>query len=121
MRYSLRILTIVFSLNITACQKQDTPAPAATAAKPPVEKPAAKPAADTAAAPATAAVPAPAAAPAPVATEFDPASVPVTTATLPPFPFFKEPSGQRSIHWGTAAGKPHKPTSPGKCVTRNEM
>jgi OmpA-OmpF porin, OOP family len=31
--------------------------------------------------------------------EFDPASVPLTAVTLPPFPFFKEPEGKRSMHW----------------------
>lgn len=64
---------------LSACQRDapaDTPAPApATAATPAPAAPA--PTTDTPAAPA----------------EFDPASVPDSTASLPPFPFFKSPDG----------------------------
>jgi OmpA-OmpF porin, OOP family len=87
---------------VSGCQRQDAP-PAATASQAANAAPAptAQPAgpAPIAEAPAAvAATPAPAAAP--PAADFDPASVPVTTATLPPFPFFKEPEGKRSIHSG---------------------
>lgn len=98
---STTLVILVSALSITACQKQDTPA--TTAAKPPAASPATKPAADAPppqpAESASASAPAGTPAAAPVAADFDPTSVPVTTATLPPFPFFKEPSGQRSIHW----------------------
>jgi outer membrane protein OmpA-like peptidoglycan-associated protein len=67
---------------LSACQRDapaDTPAPApAPAATPAPAAPA--PAAETPAAPA----------------DFDPASVPDSTATLPPFPFFKSPDGLES-------------------------
>lgn len=67
---------------LSACQREapaDTPAPAATPATTPAPAVPA-PAADTPAAPA----------------DFDPASVPDSTATLPPFPFFKSPDGLES-------------------------
>lgn len=71
-------------LALPAC-KREAPAPEAAApAAAPVTAPAAEPA------------PAPAAAtPAPAA-DFDPASVPESTATLPPFPFFAIPEGMES-------------------------
>ena len=61
---------------------------------------------DAASAPANAPVPAaPAATPAapapatpPAAADFDPASVPASTASLPPFPFFKIPDGLESTY-----------------------
>jgi OmpA-OmpF porin, OOP family len=67
--------------------KREAPAEAA---------PAAEPAAAAAPAPAepTPTAPAPTVAAAPA--EFDPASVPESTATLPPFPFFKLPEGLES-------------------------
>lgn len=64
---------------LSACQREapaDTPAPAPT--------PAATPAP---------AAPAPAAEPPVAPADFDPASVPDSTASLPPFPFFKSPDG----------------------------
>lgn len=67
---------------LSACQREapaDTPAPAATPATTPAPAVPA-PAAETPAAPA----------------DFDPASVPDSTATLPPFPFFKSPDGLES-------------------------
>jgi OmpA-OmpF porin, OOP family len=90
---------------VGGCQRQDAP-PAATAAPAPqtpsaLPTPAVQPAtpAPVAEAPtAVAATPAPATAP--PAADFDPASVPVTSATLPPLPFFKEPEGKRSVHSG---------------------
>jgi OmpA-OmpF porin, OOP family len=86
---------------LVACQRQDA-SPAATAAKASsaaTPSPAVQPAAPAPIAQAPAVVAATPAA-APPAAEFNPASVPFTTATLPPFPFFKEPEGKRSIHWG---------------------
>lgn len=70
------------ALWLSACQREapaDTPAPAATPATTPAPAVPA-PAAETPAAPA----------------DFDPASVPDSTATLPPFPFFKSPDGLES-------------------------
>lgn len=67
---------------LSACQREapaDTPAPAATPATTPAPA-VPPPAAETPAAPA----------------DFDPASVPDSTATLPPFPFFKSPDGLES-------------------------
>ncbi len=99
---SSTVALVVSALGITACQKQDTPAPAATAAKPPDASPAVKPAANAppaeSAASSAPSAPAGAAATLSATSDFDSASVLVATATLPPFPFFKEPSGQRSIH-----------------------
>lgn len=72
-------------LALPAC-KREAPAPEAAApAAAPVTAPAAEPA------------PAPATAPAPAA-DFDPASVPESTATLPPFPFFAIPEGMESTY-----------------------
>ncbi|MGL5003010.1 MAG: OmpA family protein, partial [Casimicrobium sp.] len=48
----------------------------------------------------------PAVAPA-VSADFDPTNVAVTTASLPPFPFFKEPEGKRSIHWANPKSREH--------------
>lgn len=64
---------------LSACQREapaDTPAPAPTPAATPAPA-APAPVAETPAAPA----------------DFDPASVPDSTASLPPFPFFKSPDG----------------------------
>jgi OmpA-OmpF porin, OOP family len=41
-----------------------------------------------------------------VGTNFDPSSVPVSTAALPPFPFFKDPEGLENDLKGTDALKP---------------
>jgi OmpA-OmpF porin, OOP family len=76
----LLCLSMLGALYLTACDRSgsDTrtaePAPVAEAA------PVAPPAAPTETA-------------APAAAEFDPASIPESTATLPPFPFFKAPEG----------------------------
>jgi outer membrane protein OmpA-like peptidoglycan-associated protein len=84
MRASLPLAVLV-ALSLAACQREAAPPVAETSPAP---------------APAPADMPPPAEAPAPVAAapaEFDPASVPESTATLPPFPFFKAPEGQRSL------------------------
>lgn len=90
---------------LSACRNESADAAAPAAAAPPAAT-----VADPAAAPAIAETPPVAdAAPAPTATpdapaaaapnaEFDPASVPESTATLPPFPFFKEPEGLVSTY-----------------------
>ncbi|MBW8850436.1 MAG: OmpA family protein [Xanthomonadales bacterium] len=73
-------------LVLPACKREAAPAEAQPTAT----------AADAAATPAPAPAEAPpAAAPAPAA-DFDPASVPESTATLPPFPFFAIPDGMES-------------------------
>jgi OmpA-OmpF porin, OOP family len=91
MRHLTLTLSITALIALVGCQRDDRAASA-----PPV---AAKPSADAVTKlPEPALVSRPAAAPAPAA-EFDVASVPVTSATLPPFPFFKEPDGKRSIYW----------------------
>ncbi len=73
-------------LVLPACKREAAPAEAQPAAT----------AADAAATPAPAPAEAPPpAAPAPAA-DFDPASVPESTATLPPFPFFAIPDGMES-------------------------
>jgi outer membrane protein OmpA-like peptidoglycan-associated protein len=79
-------LAVLFALSLSDCQREAAPPAAETTAASPAGEPAAP------AEPATPAAPV-AAAPA----EFDPASVPESTATLPPFPFFKAPEGQRSL------------------------
>ena len=86
-----RIAVILSALALSACTKApeapvvDAAVPVATA---PAEVPAPTP--DTPSAPAAPATPAAATA------EFDPSSVPESAATLPPFPFFKEPEGLKS-------------------------
>ena len=83
---SLRLLCLppLFALCLAACDRSATENPAT---------------APTATAPATDAAPAPTpAAAVPAApTEFDPASVPESTASLPPFPFFKAPEGLKTV------------------------
>lgn len=86
---------------LTACRNEN--AQAVASAEAPIEIAAAEPAAPTAAdAPAPAAPQTAATSDMPAATasggEFDPASVPESTATLPPFPFFKEPEGLTSAY-----------------------
>ena len=87
-----RILTLsclfAGALWLTACKRDAAETPAATAETP-------TPAAT--AEPATPPAPAEPAAPA-AAAEFDPASVPESTATLPPFPFFAIPEGLESTY-----------------------
>ena len=73
-------------LVLPACKREAPPAEAAPATP--------APEATATPAPAQAETP-PAAAPAPAA-DFDPASVPESTATLPPFPFFAIPDGMES-------------------------
>jgi OmpA-OmpF porin, OOP family len=82
---------LVFGAGLTGCQPQESgkAAPAVSNAPTPTPVPVPAPATPQAAA----VMP-------PVVVDFDPASVAVTTATLPPFPFFKEPVGKRSTHWG---------------------
>ncbi len=88
---ALRLLCLppVFALCLVACDRgsPETPAAAATAESAPAVP---APVADTAPAEAPAAAPA-------AAAEFDPASVPESTATLPPFPFFKAPDGLKTV------------------------
>jgi OOP family OmpA-OmpF porin len=102
------LLVILCVATLAACSKQ-------------VEAPPAEPAPPVAeAAPTAAAAPAPvpeAAAPA----EFDVASVPQSTVTLPPFPFFKDPEGLRNNRQGTDAMLPfdrHGFLAGGKHVTQ---
>lgn len=82
---SLPVLALAVACALAACKPEstppsaETPAIAAPAASAPEPAPAA---AETSAAPATA--------------DFDPASVPESTATLPPFPFFAIPDGMES-------------------------
>jgi hypothetical protein len=87
-----RILTLsclfAGALWLTACKRDAAETPAATAETP-------TPAAT--AEPATPPAPAEPAAPA-AAAEFDPASVPESTASLPPFPFFAIPEGLESTY-----------------------
>jgi OOP family OmpA-OmpF porin len=90
---------LIGALCLSACQR-DTPADASAPVAAPVAPTA--PAETVPAEPATAAPAAP--------TEFDPASVPDSTATLPPFPFFESPDGltttfaekDRTINFGRA-------------------
>jgi OOP family OmpA-OmpF porin len=85
------VLSIALIAALAACDRSaqapvadesaSAPADAATPAAPPVDAPVEP------AAPAVPAAPA----------EFDPASVPESTATLPPYPFFEEPEGLDSV------------------------
>jgi OmpA-OmpF porin, OOP family len=86
---TLRLLCLLplFALGLAACDRGGADAPAAAPAE----------AAQAAAAPETAPVAEPAAVTPPAAAEFDPASVPESTATLPPFPFFKAPDGLKTV------------------------
>ncbi|KAF1858266.1 hypothetical protein Lal_00014767 [Lupinus albus] len=81
-RLSVPLAIALLSVSLAACKKKNHDAPPAA------------PAADTAAAPAAAAPAAsekPAPAPAAAQAAFDPNTVPVTNAPLPPFPFLKYP------------------------------
>lgn len=84
---ALRLLCLppLFALCLAACDRGATEMPAAAPAESPPAEPA--PAVDTA--PAASAATAPAG--------FDSASVPESTATLPPFPFFKAPEGLKTV------------------------
>jgi outer membrane protein OmpA-like peptidoglycan-associated protein len=84
MRHRLPLLAcLVLGVGLAGCNRQaEPPAPAESAATPEAARAPADSAAN-AAAPATPAAPA----------QFDPTSVPESTATLPPFPFFKAPEG----------------------------
>lgn len=73
-------------LAVTGCRPSAPEAAPQSAAAPAVEE----------AAPAAASDPAAEAEPAAASTGFDPASVPESTATLPPFPFFDVPNGLES-------------------------
>ena len=86
---ALRLLCLppLFALGLAACDRGGADAPAAAPAE--AAQPAAAPEAAPAAVPAAVAPPA--------AAEFDPASVPESTATLPPFPFFKAPEGLKTV------------------------
>jgi OmpA-OmpF porin, OOP family len=115
MRKHFIVSLIAIAALVAGCQRQDaspksttaapataTPSPAATTSSPAATTPspaaAAQPSAQTPApTPAQAATTStPAVA---VAPDFNPASVPVSSVVLPPFPFFKEPTGKRSAHW----------------------
>lgn len=75
-------LSPLFALCLIACDRGATEAPAAA----PTESAPAAPAPIADTAPAT-----------PAATEFDPASVAESMASLPPFPFFKAPEGLKTV------------------------
>ena len=81
---SLLVLSSLFAAALLGgCQRgQDAPAPVTAA---------------PATAPAPAAAPTPAAPVTAPAADFDPASVPESTASLPPFPFFKAPDGLHDV------------------------
>jgi OOP family OmpA-OmpF porin len=79
------VATLALASLLAACNKNDAP-PAADATPAPV-----------AAEPAPAPADTPAATPSEKPGTFDPASVPETTASLPPFPFFEAPEGLRSL------------------------
>ncbi len=97
-RTLVSICLILSALSLLGCKRE---APAA---------PVAEPAAPVAATPAPTAEPAPAPPVAAPSADFDPASVPESTATLPPFPFFKTLDGltstfsekDRTINFGRA-------------------
>jgi OmpA-OmpF porin, OOP family len=82
---ALRLLCLssLAALSLAACDRGGSATPAATPAEPVAE------AAPAPTAPAEVAPAAP--------TEFDPVSVPESTATLPPFPFFKTPEGLNTV------------------------
>lgn len=87
----LLCLSVLGALCLAACNRggNDTaPVSAAPASEPPA---ATEPVAETATATTTVAATPPAPA------EFDPASVPESTASLPPFPFFKSPDGLKTV------------------------
>jgi OOP family OmpA-OmpF porin len=84
-RVSSFVCLLLGALWLSACQR-DTPADGSAPVAAPVAPTA--PAESVPAEPVTAAPAAPA--------EFDPTSVPDSTATLPPFPFFKSPDGLES-------------------------
>lgn len=91
---ALRLLCLssLYALCLTACGRGDN---ATTAAAP---EPAPTEAAPPAPAPEQEAPPAPVEVTTPAApAEFDPASVPESTASLPPFPFFKSPDGLKTV------------------------
>ena len=88
MRHRIPLATLLASTLLLAACGRDAAPPAAA------ESDVAQATPTEAAAPADAAPAAPVAA---APTEFDPTSVPESTATLPPFPFFKEPEGLRSL------------------------
>jgi OmpA-OmpF porin, OOP family len=101
MRTHFIVSLIAIAALVSGCQRQDAPPKSATAASPaatpppaattqsPTQPPAPAPSAETAHA-----TPKPAA-----VADFDPANVPISSGALPPFPFFKEPVGKRSVHW----------------------
>ena len=82
---ALASLALIASL--AGCGQQPAPPPAAVSEPTPAAAPVAAAAAPAAPVPAAAAP----------AVEFDPASVPESTATLPPFPFFQAPEGLASV------------------------
>ena len=101
---------------LTACSKKDEAsdqraAEATVSAQLPSE-PASLPTEDATGASMPTSEPAPGAAPADaaalptVAADFDVSSVPLTTASLPPFPFFKDPEGLENDLKGPDASKP---------------
>jgi len=81
---ALACLALIATL--AGCGQKDAPPPAAVAAPTPAAAPVA-----TATTPASTA-PAPA-----TPSDFDPASIAESTATLPPFPFFQAPEGLASV------------------------
>lgn len=88
----LTLSTLTLLCWLTACRGENAEAVNDSAATPPAAAETAAAVADTTAAPEVGAEPA--AEPTPqAAAEFDPSSVPESTAALPPFPFFKAPEG----------------------------
>ncbi|HMB55618.1 MAG TPA: OmpA family protein [Arenimonas sp.] len=97
MRVRPHVLLLPALLVFAACSKPADVPPADTQTPSPATTPAPAVTASVAAPAVPATVAAPVATAVPANTEFDPASVPVSTATLPPFPFFKTPEGLTSI------------------------
>jgi OmpA-OmpF porin, OOP family len=88
MRIGFIVSLIAAASLMYGCQRNEPPIKTAAATEAPAA-PAAQKAPET-----------PPVSPPPVAAaDFEPTSVPVTSVTLPPFPFFKEPDGKRSIYW----------------------
>ena len=87
----LPVLLLATGIALAACSRPAEPAAEATGSAP-AEATAPAPAAGSAAMPAE-----PAAAVPTAPADFDPASVPESTAVLPPFPFFQVPEGLKSL------------------------
>jgi OmpA-OmpF porin, OOP family len=100
MRTCFTLLLIAAASLMYGCQRNEPPIKTAAATAAPAAPAASASPAAPAASSAQNAPETPPVAPASAAAtaDFEPTSVPITTATLPPFPFFKEPEGKRSIH-----------------------